>query len=398
MKIGTPFTPQATKVLMLGGGELGKEVVIELQRLGVETIVCDRYENSPAMQVAHRSYVFDMLDGEKIRHYLDLEKPDIIVPEIEAIDTNALENYKRNLVPSYKAVSLTMNREGIRERSTQLGLKTSAYRFADSREEMAAAVEAVGYPCVVKPIMSSSGKGQSVVHTAQDIDHAWNYSQAGGRVADCKIIVEGFVNFDYELTLLTVRHRDGVSFCDPIRHLQIDGDYRYSWQPAECQASVLAQCRQVAETIVRDLTDDTDDGICYGIFGVELFVEGDQVYFSEISPRPHDTGLVTLVSQDQSEFALHAKAILGLPIPDIRTVSPAASAALVLASDSEEPFTYDISDILAAGCEVRLFGKPSIIGQRRMGVVLKASQDPIHALIDATIGAQKLKQFQSDIS
>jgi len=394
MKIGTPLAPNATKVLMLGGGELGKEVVIELQRLGVETIVCDRYENSPAMQVAHRSYVFDMLDANKIRHCLDIEQPDLIVPEIEAINTSALADYKQNLVPSYKAISLTMNREGIREQAVSLGLRTSDYRFAHSLAELESAVDVLGYSCVVKPIMSSSGKGQSVIRNIPDIQKAWKYSQEGGRVADCKIIVEAFIDFDYELTLLTVRHRDGVSFCPPIRHLQIDGDYRYSWQPADCKPTVLAECQRMAEAIVTDLTNDPDDGVGYGIFGVELFVQGDTVYFSEISPRPHDTGLVTLVSQKQSEFALHAKAILGLPITDTQIISPGASAALVLSSETEDPFTYDITDILRTGCEVRLFGKPTVVGQRRMGVVLTTSDDPIRAVIDATIGAEKIKQFQ----
>ena len=394
MKIGTPLASNATKVLMLGGGELGKEVIIELQRLGVETIVCDRYDGAPAMQVAHRSYVFDMLDGEKIRHCLDTEEPDLIVPEIEAINTSVLADYKQNLVPSYKAISLTMNREGIREQAADLNLRVSGYQFANSLSELESAVVSIGYPCVVKPIMSSSGKGQSVIRENQDIQTAWSHSQEGGRVTDCKVIIEEFIEFDYELTLLTIRHRDGISFCSPIRHLQIDGDYRYSWQPADCNETVLAECQKMAEAIVTELTSVPDDGVGYGIFGVEFFVRSDTVYFSEISPRPHDTGLVTLVSQEQSEFALHAKAILGLPITGTQVLIPGASAALVLSSENENPFAYDIAEIVQAGCEVRLFGKPTIIGKRRMGVVLATNDDPIRALIDATVGAEKLRQFQ----
>lgn len=368
VSIGTPLSPSATRAVLLGSGELGREVAIELMRLGVEVIACDRYPDAPAMQVAHRSHVFSMLDAAQIRRVVELERPDVIIPEIEAIATDELvrleaEGYK--VAPSARAVSLTMNREGIRRLAAEeLGLPTSLYRFASDREEFDAAVAAVGLPCVVKPIMSSSGKGQSVVRSVDQVDAAWRYAQSGGRAGQGRVIVEGFVDFDYEITLLTVRHDAGVTFCDPIGHVQQDGDYRESWQPAAMSADALRRAQDVADRITAALGG-------HGVFGVELFVRGDDVIFSEVSPRPHDTGLVTLVSQDLSEFALHARAVLGLPVPGIRQLGPSASAAILVTGDIVAPSFTGLDQALAEpGTSVSLFGKPEVVGSRRMGVAL----------------------------
>lgn len=368
VRIGTPLKNSAFKVLFCGSGELGKEVVIELQRYGVEVIAVDRYANAPAMQVAHRSHVIDMLDAAALRSVIEQEKPNLIVPEIEAIATPELvkleeEGYR--VIPTARAVNLTMNREGIRRLAAEeLGLPTSPYRFAGSKEEYLAAVQEVGLPLVVKPVMSSSGKGQSTVKSEADIAAAWEYAQTGGRAGKGRVIVEGFVDFDYEITLLTVRHRDGVSFCDPIGHRQEDGDYRESWQPQPMSAKALERSREIAAAVVEDLGG-------YGIYGVELFVKEDAVWFSEVSPRPHDTGLVTLVSQDLSEFALHARAILGLPVPVIRQNGPSASAVILPEGDSTDVNYSDLqSALVEPDTQLRLFGKPELKGRRRMGVAL----------------------------
>ena len=367
-QIGTPLSPTATKVLMCGSGELGKEVVIELQRLGVEVIAVDRYKNAPAMQVAHRAYTISMLDGEALRQIIEKEKPDLVVPEIEAIATDTLVELERegyHIVPTARATRLTMNREGIRRLAAEeLGLKTSPYRFADNEADYHAAIKAVGTPCVIKPIMSSSGKGQSVVRQAADIEKSWHYAQQGGRAGAGTVIVEGFVDFDYEITLLTVRHAGGTSFCAPIGHVQIDGDYRESWQPQPMSDTARAQ----AERIARAITDGLGG---YGLFGVELFVKGDQVYFSEVSPRPHDTGMVTLISQDLSEFALHARAILGLPIPNIPQHGASASCVLLVDGHSTQVTFSNLAEALQEpDTQLRLFGKPEVAGKRRMGVAL----------------------------
>lgn len=366
--IGTPLSPTATKVLMLGSGELGKEVVIELQRLGVEVIAADRYPNAPAMQVAHRSHILSMLDGAALRQIIELEKPDLIVPEIEAIATDTLvelENEGFHVVPTARATQLTMNREGIRRLAAEeLGLPTSPYRFAATEAEYLAAVETIGLPCVIKPIMSSSGKGQSLVRSQEDILPAWHYAQEGGRTGAGKVIVEGFVEFDYEITMLTVRHIGGTSFCPPVGHIQIKGDYRESWQPHPMSAAAIAEAQRVAGTITQALGGR-------GLFGVELFVKGDHVIFSEVSPRPHDTGLVTLISQDLSEFALHARAILGLPIPNIHLHGPSASCAVLVEGESSQVVFSGLEKVLAApDTQLRLFGKPTVSGQRRMAVTL----------------------------
>lgn len=372
-KIGTPLSSSATRVLFSGAGELGKEVVIELQRLGVEVIAVDRYANAPAMQVAHRAHVVNMLDGEALRRVIELEQPHLIVPEIEAIATDtlvAMEKEGWNIIPTARAAQLTMNREGIRRLAAEtLGLATSRYRFADTRAEYLEAVNAIGTPCVVKPVMSSSGKGQSTVKSAADIDSAWQYAQEGGRAGAGRIIVEGFIDFEYEITQLTVRHRDVdgnivTTFCDPIGHRQVNGDYVESWQPQPMSAAALAESRRIAEAVTSAL-----GGL--GIFGVELFVKGDEVWFSEVSPRPHDTGLVTLVSQDLSEFALHARAILGLPVPVIRQQGPSASAVILVDADSDRVAFGNLAQALAApDTALRLFGKPEVRGHRRMGVAL----------------------------
>tara|TARA_R110002167_G_scaffold29147_13_gene97400 strand:- start:3901 stop:5100 length:1200 start_codon:yes stop_codon:yes gene_type:complete len=379
VSLGTPFSDSACKVLLCGAGELGKEVAIELQRLGVEVIACDRYANAPAMQVADRSYTFSMLDGAELRRVIELEKPDYIVPEIEAIATDTLIDLERegyNVVPTARAAQLTMNREGIRRLvAEKLELPTSAYRFADSKDEFDAAVAEIGLPCVIKPIMSSSGKGQSLVRRPAEIDAAWTYAQEGGRAGAGRVIVEGFVDFDYEITLLTIRHRgsDGVdtatSYCAPIGHLQKDGDYQESWQPQPMSETALQRAQHMAEQVTTALGG-------WGLFGVELFVKGDEVIFSEVSPRPHDTGLVTLTSQDLSEFALHVRAILGLPIPNIQQHGPSASAVILVDGKSSRVRFGNLDHALdAPDTQLRLFGKPEVDGKRRMGVALARGGD-----------------------
>lgn len=370
-KIGSTCTSVGTKALLLGSGELGKEVAIELQRLGVEVIACDKYPGAPAMQVAHRSYVFNMLDGAKLREVIEAEKPDHIIPEVEAIATPMLVELEKegyNVTPTANAAFLTMNREGIRRLAAeQLGLPTSPYRFADNYEEFAEAVKAVGTPCVVKPVMSSSGHGQSVVKTPADVERAWHIAQEGGRAGAGRVIVEGFVKFDYEITLLTVRSVSGTVFCEPVGHVQVDGDYRESWQPQPMSAKALEQARYIAGKI-------TDALGGYGIFGVELFVCGDKVLFSEVSPRPHDTGMVTMITQDLSEFALHARALLGLPVPGIRFYGPGASRAIVVEGNTNKVVFDNVDKALAEpGTQIRIFGKPEVRGHRRMGVLLAAS-------------------------
>lgn len=372
VKLGTALTSGAVKVLLLGSGELGKEVAIEMQRLGVEVIAVDRYPNAPAMQVAHRSHVVNMLDAKALREIVELEKPDYIVPEIEAIATPELiklEQEGYHVIPNARATYLTMNREGIRRLAAEeLGLPTSRYRFADSEEEFKAAVKEVGIPCVVKPVMSSSGHGQSVVRSEADIDKAWHISQEGGRAGAGRVIVEGFVDFDYEITLLTVRHAGGTSFLKPIGHHQVGGDYQESWQPQAMTASALEK----AEDIAKKITDAIGGR---GIFGVEMFVKGDEVIFSEISPRPHDTGMVTMISQDLSEFALHARAILGLPIPNIAFHGPSASKAIVADGVSDHVSFSGLESVLAApDTSMRIFGKGELNGHRRLGVLLARAE------------------------
>jgi phosphoribosylglycinamide formyltransferase 2 len=366
--IGTPLTPSATRVLLCGGGELGKEVVIELQRLGVEVVVVDRYENAPAMQVAHRSHTLSMLDGAALRRVIEQERPHYIVPEIEAIATDTLveleaEGY--HVIPTARAARLTMNREGIRRLAAEeLGIPTSPYRFAASRAEFDQAVTEIGLPCVVKPIMSSSGKGQSTIRQPADIENAWAYTQAGGRSGAGKVIVEGFVDFDYEITQLTVCHAGGTAFCEPIGHVQVDGDYRQSWQPQAMSETALNTAHDIATRITTALGGR-------GIFGVELFIKGNTVIFSEVSPRPHDTGMVTMISQDLSQFALHARAILGLPIPNIRQYGPAASSVILVNASSTQVSYGNLELALQEpDTQLRLFGKPGVDGQRRMGVAL----------------------------
>jgi phosphoribosylglycinamide formyltransferase 2 len=378
-RIGTPLSPSATRVLFCGGGELGKEVVIELQRLGVEVIVADRYDNAPAMQVAHRSHTLSMLDGDALRAVIEQERPDFIVPEIEAIATDTLaelESEGFTVIPTARAARLTMNREGIRRLAAEeLGISTSPYRFAANRDEFIQAIDAIGLPCLVKPIMSSSGKGQSTVKSAADIDSAWEYAQQGGRSGAGKVIVEGFVDFDYEITQLTVRHAGATSFCDPVGHIQVDGDYRQSWQPQAMSERALQSAREIA----RQVTDALGGR---GIFGVELFIKGDQVIFSEVSPRPHDTGMVTMISQDLSQFALHARAILGLPVPAIRQYGPSASNVLLVEGESSQVSFANVEQaLLEPDTQLRLFGKPGVSGQRRMGVAL-AIADNIDAARD----------------
>ena len=354
--------------MLLGSGELGKEVAIELMRMGVEVIACDKYANAPAMQIAHRSRVLNMLDGKALRQAIEEEKPAHIIPEVEAIATSTLVEMEKegyNVTPTAHATFLTMNREGIRRLAAEeLGVKTSPYRFADTYEEFKAAVEAIGIPCVVKPIMSSSGHGQSVIKSENDIDRAWHIAQEGGRAGAGRVIVEGFVNFDYEITQLTVRAIDGTRFCEPIGHIQIEGDYRYSWQPQAMSAEAKAKAQEIAKKV-------TDALGGYGIFGVELFVKGDEVIFSEVSPRPHDTGMVTMISQELSEFALHARALLGLPVPEVRFLKPSASRAIVVEGDSNVLSWENLESVLAEpGVQLRIFGKPEVNGHRRMGVIL----------------------------
>lgn len=367
-KIGTPLSGVATRALLCGSGELGKEVVIELQRLGVEVIAVDRYENAPAMQVAHRSHVISMLDPDALRTVIKNENPDLIIPEIEALNTavlGELEEEGYRVIPTANAAKLTMNREGIRRLvAEELEIATSRYEFADTESEYNAAVQKIGIPCVVKPIMSSSGKGQSLVSEEADVSYAWEYAQEGGRAGAGRVIVESFVPFDYEITLLTVRHKDGTSFCAPIGHRQVEGDYRESWQPQPMSNLALERAKSVAKTV-------TDALGGYGIFGVELFINGDDVIFSEVSPRPHDTGMVTMISQDLSEFALHARAILGLPVPAIRQFGPAASSVVLVEGESTSVVYEDLGDALTEpDTQLRLFGKPEVKGRRRMGVAL----------------------------
>ncbi len=370
------MTPVGRKALLLGSGELGKEVAVELQRLGVEVIACDKYPNAPAMQVAHRSYVFNMLDGERMREIVEKEKPDHIIPEIEAIATPMLVELEKegyHVTPTARAAFLTMNREGIRRLAAEeLGLPTSPYRFASTYDEFKNAITEIGLPVVVKPVMSSSGHGQSTVREEKDIEAAWHEAQEGGRAGAGRVIVEGFVDFDYEITLLTVRSITGTVFCEPIGHIQVNGDYRYSWQPQPMSAQALKEAQAAAEKITTALGG-------YGIFGVELFVKGDHVIFSEVSPRPHDTGMVTMISQDMSEFALHARALLGLPVPEIRFLGPSASRAVVVEGDTDKVVFGNLEKVLAEpGTQLRIFGKPEIHGHRRMGVIL-ATADTVDA-------------------
>ena len=372
VQIGTPLSATAKKVLLCGAGELGKEVAIELQRLGVEVIAVDRYANAPAMQVAHHSHVVDMLDGKALREVIEREKPDLIVPEIEAIATDTLAELEQegfHVIPSAKATQLTMNREGIRTlAAVDLNLKTSEYVFAQSKQDFLLGIEKIGFPCIVKPIMSSSGKGQSLIKSTSDVDAAWEYAQEGGRAGKGKVIIEGFVDFDFEITLLTVRHRDGTSFCAPIGHRQEDGDYQESWQPQKMSDAALLAAQNMAEEVTAALGGK-------GLFGVELFIKGDEVIFSEVSPRPHDTGLVTLISQDLSEFALHARAILDLPIPAIKQNGPSASSVILVRGESRQVAFSNLENALSiANSQLRLFGKPEVAGTRRMGVALAVGQ------------------------
>lgn len=387
--IGTPFSSSATKVLLCGSGELGKEVVIELQRYGCEVIACDRYENAPAMQVADRSYTFSMLDGAELRRVIELEKPDYIVPEIEAISTDTLlklESEGFNVVPTANAAYLTMNREGIRRLAAEeLGIPTSNYQFVDNRDDFEKAVTDIGMPCVVKPIMSSSGKGQSTIKSTADVVHSWTYAQEGGRAGAGRVIVEGFVDFDYEITLLTIRHIQGTSFCEPIGHRQEDGDYRESWQPQAMSETALKRSKEIAEKVTGALGGR-------GIFGVELFIKGDEVYFSEVSPRPHDTGMVTMISQDLSQFALHARAILGLPIPNIVQHGPSASAVILIEGESNKLSFSNLDAALSVpDTQLRLFGKPEVSGKRRMGVALARGTDINNATLKALDVAAAVK-------
>ena len=371
--IGTALSGSATRLMLLGSGELGKEVAIEAQRLGIEVIAVDRYANAPAMQVAHRSHVISMLDRDALKQVIELERPDFVVPEVEAIATDILVELEQNgfnIVPTARATRLTMDREGIRRlASEELGLPTSEYSFAESLEECLHASDKTGFPCVIKPVMSSSGRGQTVARNRDDIENSWEIAAREGRGNAAKVIVEGFIEFDYEITLLTIRHMNGTSFCDPIGHLQIDGDYRESWQPQPMDATVLLQAQSIAETVTSALGG-------FGIFGVELFIKGDTVFFSEVSPRPHDTGMVTLISQDYSEFALHVRAILGLPIPNIRQLGPSASCAIVVEGQSNDIRFEKLGDVVSdPDTNIRLFGKPEINGHRRLGVIVSTGED-----------------------
>ena len=371
-KIGSVTTSIGRKALLLGSGELGKEVAIELMRLGVEVVACDKYAGAPAMQVAHRCHVFNMLDGAKLREIIELERPDHIIPEVEAIATPTLVELEKegfHVTPTANAALLTMNREGIRRLAAEeLSITTSRYVFASTEEEFREAVATVGVPCVVKPIMSSSGHGQSVVRSTDDIDRSWHIAQEGGRAGAGRVIVEGFVDFDYEITLLTVRSVSGTEFCEPIGHIQIHGDYRYSWQPQAMTPAAKAKAQEIAKKV-------TDALGGYGIFGVEMFIKGDDVIFSEVSPRPHDTGMVTMISQDMSEFALHARALLGLPVPAIRFYGPSASRAVVVEGDTNRIEMDNLEAVLAEpGTQMRIFGKPEVVGHRRMGVILATDE------------------------
>lgn len=389
VEIGTVLTPVGKKALLCGSGELGKEVAIELQRYGVEVVALDKYANAPAMQVAHRSHVLSMLDGKKLREVIETERPDYIIPEVEAIATDtlvALEKEGYSVTPTATAAYLTMNREGIRRLAAeQLGLPTSPYKFASTREEFEEAVKEIGMPCVVKPIMSSSGHGQSVVRTADDIDKSWHYAQEGGRAGAGRVIVEGFVQFDYEITQLTVRHSAGTTFLKPVGHVQVDGDYRESWQPQVMSEKAL----QKAQDIARKVTDALGG---YGIFGVELFIKGDDVLFSEVSPRPHDTGMVTMISQDMSQFALHARAVLGLPVPGVRFYGPSASRAIVVEGDTDKVVFGNLDEVLSEeGVQMRIFGKPEVVGHRRLGVILATADAVEEARAKADRAYKKLK-------
>lgn len=388
-KIGTTFTKSGKKAVLCGSGELGKEVAIELQRYGVEVVALDKYANAPAMHIAHRNHVLSMLDGEALKAVIKEENPDFIIPEIEAIATDKLVELEEegfNVIPTAKATRLTMNREGIRRLAAEtLGLPTSPYRFAETREEFDAAVAEIGIPCVVKPVMSSSGHGQSTIKSEEDIDKAWTVSQEGGRAGSGKVIVEGFVKFDYEITLLTVRHSGGTTFIKPIGHHQVDGDYRESWQPQPMADTAI----QKAEAIAKAITDALGG---YGIFGVELFIKGDEVIFSEVSPRPHDTGMVTMISQDMSEFALHARAILGLPVPAVQFYGPSASKAIVVEGTTKEYEFCNLEEVLSEpGVQIRIFGKPEIVGHRRVGVLLATDESVEKALAKVERAYAKLQ-------
>ena len=388
-KIGTTFTKSGKKAVLCGSGELGKEVALELQRYGVEVVALDKYENAPAMHVAHKSHVLSMLDGEALKKVIKEENPDYIIPEIEAIATDKLVELEAegfNVVPTANATKLTMNREGIRRLAAEtLGIPTSPYRFAETKEEFDKAVAEIGLPCVVKPVMSSSGHGQSTVKTPDQIDEAWRVSQEGGRAGGGKVIVEGFVKFDYEITLLTVRHSGGTTFLKPVGHHQVDGDYRESWQPQAMSQDAI----EMAEAIAKAITDALGG---YGIFGVELFVKGDEVIFSEVSPRPHDTGMVTMISQDMSEFALHARAVLGLPVPEVRFYGPSASKAIVIEGNTKEYEFCNLDKVVEEpGVQIRLFGKPEVAGHRRVGVILATDDSVAGALAKAERAYAKLE-------
>ena len=389
VKIGTTLSPVGRKALLCGSGELGKEVAIELQRYGVEVVALDKYPNAPAMQIAHRSYVLSMLDGERLREIIEAEKPDYIIPEIEAIATPTLVELEKegyNVIPTAKATLLTMNREGIRRLAAEeLGLPTSPYRFAASFEEFSAAVKEIGTPCVVKPVMSSSGHGQSVCHSEEEIERSWQIAQEGGRAGAGRVIVEGFVKFDYEITLLTVRHSAGTTVLKPIGHHQVDGDYRESWQPQPMSEVAIAKAEEIAKKVTGALGG-------YGIFGVEMFICGDEVLFSEVSPRPHDTGMVTMISQDLSEFALHARAVLGLPIPSVRFYRPSASQAIVVEGDSDKVVFGNLEEVVAEeDVQIRIFGKPEVVGHRRLGVILASADTIEEALAKAERAYSKLQ-------
>lgn len=383
------MTPVGCKALLLGSGELGKEVAIELQRLGVEVIACDKYEGAPAMQVAHRDYVFNMLNADELTQVVKDERPDRIIPEVEAIATPALVALEKEgfrVTPTARAAYLTMNREGIRRLAAEeLGLPTSPYRFADTYEDFCKAIEEVGIPCVVKPVMSSSGHGQTTIKNADQIDKAWHEAQEGGRAGAGRVIVEGFVDFDYEITLLTVRSVSGTTYCEPIGHIQVEGDYRQSWQPQPMTPNALQKAQEIAHKITEALGG-------HGIFGVELFIKGDDVIFSEVSPRPHDTGMVTMISQDMSEFALHARALLDLPVPAIRFYGPSASMAIVVEGDTDKIEMDNLDAVLEEpGVQVRIFGKPEIKGHRRMGVLLATDESVDAALAKVQRAYDKLK-------
>lgn len=388
VKIGSVMTPVGKKAILLGSGELGKEVALELQRYGVEVVACDRYANAPAMQVAHRSYVFNMLDGAALREVIEKEKPDHIIPEVEAIATDVLVELEKegyNVTPTARAARLTMNREGIRRLAAEeLGIKTSRYKFAETEEEFRQAIAEIGIPCVVKPIMSSSGHGQSTIKSEDQIDAAWREAQEGGRAGAGRVIVEGFVDFDYEITLLTVRSVAGTVCCPPVGHIQVNGDYRYSWQPQPMSDVALESAKEIAKKV-------TDALGGYGIFGVELFIKGDEVIFSEVSPRPHDTGMVTMISQDMSEFGLHARALLGLPVKEVRFYGPSASRAIVVEGDTDKIEMCNLEEVLEEpGVQIRIFGKPEIKGHRRMGVILATADSVEEARAKAERAYDKL--------